>query len=243
MLHAGIANCSMWDPQFDHFSRAHRVIRYDMRGFGRTRAPAMDYSGRDDLDRLLDHLGVERVILLGCSMGGALALDYTLEHPERVAALVLIGPGVSGFESALADVTGEEAQEAAYKAGDYERLIELELQMWVDGPGRGPDESDPAVRAQVRAMEVENLTVNTDGYSSRRLDPPAVGRLHEINVPTLVIVGDGDQPDIVEAAHMLAREIKGAQLLELQNVAHVPNMERPAEVNLAIEDFLNGARL
>ncbi|HZQ07750.1 MAG TPA: alpha/beta hydrolase [Anaerolineae bacterium] len=238
MLHAGIASCKMWDPQFEHFAKSHRVIRYDLRGFGKTTAPPMEYSNRDDLLGLLDFLGVERAAIMGCSMGGNIALDFTLEHPERVATLILIAPGVSGHSISSPELQkmGDDV-EAAIEAGDIDRAVELEMRMWVDGPKRTPDQVDPTIRSRVAAMDTASMRINTEGYQPQRLHPPAIERLGEVRVPTLVIIGDADQPDLIELSYRLAREIPNAQLLELHDVAHLPNLERPEEVNQAIENF------
>lgn len=239
MLHAGIAHSAMWDPQFAYFKDAYHVVRFDQRGFGKTTSATQDINRRADVLALLDHLNLDRAILMGCSMGGSLALDFTLEHPDRVAALILIAAGMSGVQAPADLIRQWEEQDEAYKAGDFERVIDLELKMWVDGPNRTSEQVDPAVRAQVRAMELENLKISNTDYNSTTLEPPAIGRLSEVQVPTLVIFGTGDQPLVVENGQTLAREIPNARTLILENVGHVPNMEKPGEVNRAIRDFLD----
>lgn len=238
MLHAGIAHSAMWAPQVAYFQEDYRVVVYDQRGFGKTTTTTNTFNWRADLLALMNYLQIERAILMGCSMGGSIAIDFALEHPERVVALILIAAGVSGNESSPELVKQWEEQDAAFAAGDNERGIELELQMWVAGPKRTPAQVNPAVRAKIRAMEAENLKINSDGYKPIQLDPPAISRLGEIHVPTLILVGKGDQPSVVELAPKLAREIPNAQLIEFENVAHVPSMEIPAEVNRVIEEFL-----
>lgn len=239
MLHAGIAHSAMWDPQVEFFKNKFRVVCYDQRGFGKTTTTTKIFNRRADLLALLDYLGIERAIVMGCSMGGSIAVDFTLEHPERVAALILIAAGVSGNEPSPELVKAWEEQDAAFAAGDNERGIELELQMWVDGPMRTPAQVNHAVRAKIREMELENLNINTDGYSSAQLEPPAIGRLGEIRVPTLILIGKGDQPHVVNLAPKLAREIPNAKLVEFENVAHVPSMEIAEVVNRLIEEVLN----
>lgn len=238
MLHAGIAHSAMWDAQFASFQKTNQVIRYDQRGFGKTITRTTEFNRREDLRALLDQLNIERAILMGCSMGGSNALDFTLEHPERVSALILIAAGISGTEPP-ADLRAQmEEQDAAYNAAEFDKLIELELKMWVDGPNRTPAQAPAPVREKIRAMELENLKINTDGFKSIPLDPPARARLREIQAPTLVVIGTGDQPFVIEQAQMLAREIPNAQLLMLEQIGHVPNLEKPDEVNRAIENFL-----
>lgn len=239
MLHAGIAHSAMWDPQFEYFAKSYQVIRYDQRGFGKTTTTSKEFNRRADLRALLDELEIERAILLGCSMGGSLAIDFTLEHPERVSALILIAAGYSGFESPPELVKQWDEQDAAFAAGDLERVVDLELKMWVDGPNRTPDQVPSHVREKIRAMELDNFKIDTDGYKPVQLEPPAIGRLGEIKIPTLVIYGAGDQPVVIENCQTLAREIPNAQVLILENIGHVPSMEMPDEVNRAIEKFLS----
>jgi pimeloyl-ACP methyl ester carboxylesterase len=139
LVHAGIADGRMWEGQLGAFARRYRVIRYDMRGYGRSAMVEGPFSHREDLRALLDSLGIERAFLVGCSMGGGTIIDITLEHPGRARALVLVGSAVSGFEDG--DDPPEQWEElvAADEAGDLGRVSELEVQMWVDGPYRSPD--------------------------------------------------------------------------------------------------------
>src|SRR5690242_4972987 len=98
LIHAGIANSRMWDAQVEAFAQRYRVIRYDTRGFGKTRTEETSYSNRQDLYDLLNHLGVEKAYVLGLSRGGQIAIDFTLEHPKMVAALIPVAAGFSGFD-------------------------------------------------------------------------------------------------------------------------------------------------
>ena len=119
-IHAGVADCRMWDPQFELFARKFRVIRYDLRGFGKSEMPDGRYANRRDLRNVLQHLGVEKAALVGCSMGGETAIDFALEHPERVTAIVPVGAGVNGWDQwsdAMIRHIGEFMRLA--KAGDH----------------------------------------------------------------------------------------------------------------------------
>jgi pimeloyl-ACP methyl ester carboxylesterase len=131
-------------------------------------------------------------------------------------------------------------EEAALKAGDMERAVEINLRMWVDGPFRAPDAVDPAVRPRVYEMLTHNLPREGEG-EARDLEPLAAGRLGEISAPTLVVVGDKDAPEIVASSRLLAAEIPGARLEVMFDVAHVPNMERPDEFNRIVLEFLESA--
>jgi pimeloyl-ACP methyl ester carboxylesterase len=221
------------------FSRGYRVIRHDMRGFGRSPMVAGPYSHHADLRALLDALGVERAAFVGCSMGGATVIDFALENPERVEALVLVGSAVGGFE--FDEEPPEEWDElvAADEAGDLERVSELEVRMWVDGPRRGPDAVDPGVRNLVREMNLIALE-NEALQLGEELEPlaPAATRLSQIRAHTLVLVGDEDRPRTLAAADLLERHLPNARKTVMPGTAHLPNMERPEEFDRLVLDFL-----
>ena len=239
-VHAGIADHRMWDDQFDVFAQQYRVIRYDARGFGRSDMPPGPFAFRDDLYGLLKHLGAEKAWLVGCSMGGATSLDFTLEHPEMVGALVLIGSGLGGYpyEESPLDTEAEDA----IKARDFERANELDLRLWVDGLNRTPEQVRPGVRERVSEMNMASLRRidEQEQAQQQRLDPPAAGRLGEIGAPTLVIVGDRDVRDIQRIADALEQGIPNARKVVMADAAHVPNMEWPDEFNRIVLDFLGG---
>lgn len=242
LVHAGIADGRMWDGQMPAFARHHRVIRYDMRGFGGSAMVEGPYSHHDDLRAFLDFLGVERASFVGCSMGGQTVLDFAPGNPEKVAALVLVAPSVSGFE--LEDEQPPEEWDdlvSAYAAGDLERVSDLEVRIWVDGPHQGSDAVDPAVRDLVREMDLIALRNEASGLGEERLSGrPAAERLAEVRAPTLVVVGDGDRPRILAVADLLEDGIAGAWKIVMPGVAHLPNMECPRVFERIALDHLEG---
>ncbi len=174
-------------------------------------------------------------------MGGATVIDFALENPERVEALVLVGSAVGGFE--FDEEPPEEWDElvAADEAGDLERVSELEVRMWVDGPRRGPDVVDPAVRDLVREMNLTALRNEaTQPGEEREPEVPAASRLSQIQAPTLLIVGDEDRARTLAAADLLERRLPDARKTAMSGTAHLPNMERPEEFNRLVLDFLEG---
>lgn len=242
-LHAGIANLHMWDDQFSAFADRFRVVRYDHRGFGESRAPAGPASAAGDVFGMLRFLNIDKTYLVGCSMGGGMALDFTLAHPEMVDGLVLVGPGISGMPDDGNDPLQETWKEiqAAAKAGDYDKANELELRVWVDGLGRTPDQVNPAYRAKASAMN-RALYDHEDEMSAiewQPADPPAYPRLETVSAPTLLIVGDRDVPDIQQAVDVLAARIPGAKKVVLHDTAHLPSMELPDQFNQVLGDFLS----
>lgn len=245
LIHSGIADLRLWDDQMDAFAAHHCVIRYDVRGYGRTPHPPGTFAHHDDLRALLDHLGVDQAGVLGCSMGGAIAIDFTLAYPQRVTALVPVASAVGGYDPDESDVVAKEKREklfaevnAAYDNGDLEGAAHLLAKVWMDGPKRLPDQVDPMVRARATAMMIDLFKLPEDAGTEQPLEPPAVSRLAEIKVPTLVVVGNYDVEKILMAADYLAGSISVARKMVIPNVAHYPNMERPAEFNQAVLDFL-----
>ena len=243
LVHAGISDGRMWDAQVDAFSVHHRVIRYGLRGFGRSPMVPGPFSHHADLRALLDALGVDRAVFVGCSMGGGAVIDFALENPERAEALVLVGSAVGGFE--FDEGPPEEWDElvAADEAGDLERVSELEVRMWVDGPRRGPDVVDPTVRDLVREMNLIALK-NEATQLGEELEPErsAASRLSGIQAPTLVLVGDEDRARTLAAADLLEGEIPNVRKTVMPGTAHLPNMERPGEFNRLMLDFLEARK-
>src|SRR5579884_1506183 len=159
LIHGGLMDNTMWDEQFAAFAQCYRTIRYDIRALGQSDLPtgSEPYSMYEDLHALLKFLGVEKTYMLGLSMGGSIAIDFTLAHPEMVDALVLVGPGLNGYDFTPGDMAPLfEEEEAAYERGDFEQASKLENRIWVDGRGRTPEQVNPAVRKHVYDMNLHN---------------------------------------------------------------------------------------
>ncbi len=204
--HGGLVDNHLWDDQFNEFARHFKVIRYDMRGFGDSgmiKNGMESYSMERDLFSLLQFLDIQKRYVLGLSMGGALSIDFTLQYPEMVDALITVGAGLSGFEEDDPEElkAKDEEMEEAFKSGDIARSVEISLQIWTDGPFRTPEQVDPQVRERVRAMTTHNFERGDDEeVRPQHLEPPAAGRLSEIHVPTLIIVGSQDIEIILSIA-------------------------------------------
>lgn len=244
LIHAGVADCRMWDEQFPAFARHHRVIRYDARGFGRTTSENVSFSNRQDIVDLLRHLGIERTAIMGVSRGGSIALDFTLEHPELVTALIPVAGGVGGFQAepteAEAPIFAEYERLEAQK--DYDALTDFEVHVWGDGPCQPEGRAAASVREQLREMIANNYRAHQhEELQPRVLEPPAAGRLSEVRVPTLVIWGDVDFSDVIAAMKRLAEGISGAQHAVFPGTAHMLNMEQPERFNQVVLEFLGKA--
>jgi pimeloyl-ACP methyl ester carboxylesterase len=241
LVHAGIANNEMWDDQFREFAKGYQVIRYDMRGYGKTEPVDGEYSRYEDLYGILKFLGVEKAILIGCSMGGEASMNVTLEHPEMVKALIMVCSGPDGYELDEEPPPQWDEMVKAWKAGDLDQTAELEAQIWMDGIGQPRDRVPAAVRNKMMAMNRIALEHEKKGLGKEKppLDPPAAQRLSEIHVPTLIIVGDYDTPFSQAAGDYMVEHITGAQKVTMPT-AHLPSMERPDELNQHVQKFLSG---
>jgi 3-oxoadipate enol-lactonase len=234
LLHAGIADRRMWDPQVAVLAERYRVVRHDFRSFGASPEGDQPIYHYRDLFGLLEALQIDCAALIGASLGAAVAVDFTLAHPARVSALVLVGPALGGYDLTPAFKRHGGGLRAAFASNDEAAIIEEHLRLWVDGIGRKPEQVNPTVRERMR--ELVGRTI--DAQDGEPLDPPAIARLGEIRVPTLVVAGDEDLPESKETADILARGIPGARKVIIANAAHVPNMEQPDEFNRIVIDFL-----
>jgi 3-oxoadipate enol-lactonase len=204
--------------------------------------PEGPYALRDDLLAVLRSLGIAQATLVGCSMGGATAIDFALEHPEMVSALVLVGSGVTGLNdpSQLSDDTIKHwtALMKAIRDGDADRAREIDAKYWIDGPSRDPSRVDPVYRNRARQLHRENFSLQRFATQEEPLKPAAIGRLAEVKVPTLVVIGDNDEPDLVKLADRLTAEIPNATKVQIENAAHLPSLEHPELFNKILSDFL-----
>jgi 3-oxoadipate enol-lactonase len=242
--HGGLVDNHLWDDQFDEFAKYFKVIRYDIRGFGDSgmlKNGMEPYSMERDLYSLLQFLGIEKAYVLGLSMGGALVIDFTLQYPEMVDALITVGAGLSGYEEDDPEELKAKfaTMDEAFKSGDIPRSVEISLHIWTDGPHRTPGQVDPQVRERVRAMTTRNFERGDDEeVRPQHVEPPAAGRLSEIQVPTLIIVGDQDVEIILKIADTLEKGIAGSKKVVIPGAAHHLNMEKPEAFNRVVIDFL-----
>ena len=237
-LHAGVADLRMWEPQVAAFARHFDVIRPDMRGFGKSELPAGRWSPVADLLALVDELHLKPAHLVGCSMGGAVAIDFALEHGERISRLVLVGPGIGGanFGAKYPDLFAD--AEAAEKADDHTAIVEADARIWLDGPRRRPGYVKDPIRKLFFEMN-SNFDSDWDSAPIDHIAPPAVERLHEITATTLVVVGDEDAPPVFDAVELLMEKVPHARKALIHDAAHLPNLEHPEEFNSAVLGFLH----
>lgn len=235
LIHGFTLDTRMWDDQFLTLAERFRVIRYDLRGFGRSSPPAAPYSHVEDLRELLDHLDIEQAALVALSKGGGVALDFALSHPQRTQALALIDTILGGHVwsdegSARDALVWQEARRGGIPAAKAS---------WLAHPLFAPAMRQPEVAAQ--------LTQIIDDYSGwhfvnknpeQHLHPPAAQRFHELTMPILVIVGEHDLPDFQHIAAEIGQHAPDAHTLVVPGAGHMANMEAPELVNHALLTFL-----
>jgi 3-oxoadipate enol-lactonase len=242
LIHAGIADSRMWDEQFPVFAQRYRVIRYDVRGFGQTRLEPGTFANHEDVRMLLNALGAQKAHIIGVSFGSAIALDFTLAHPDVVASLVMVSPGASGVEPSERIRQFIRDENALVEQGDIEGATELNMRLWVDGIHRRPEQVNATVRQRVYDMQYHAFTIPMpDGVEEEELHPPAITCLSEVRAPTLIIVGDLDLPEKLQLAAQLASDIPGARQHIIAGAAHMPSMEQPEAFKRVVLDFLNGS--
>ena len=235
LVHGFTLDTRMWDDQFDVLARNHRVVRYDLRGFGRSSLPKGPYGHADDCLALMQSLGIAKATVIGLSAGGRIAIDLAVRHPSAVTRLVAIDTFVGGYVTTQGYRDAFNAMIAAARAGDMAKAKSL----WLAHPLFIPANEQPAVVARLKQM--------VDTYSGFHwasanpevpLSPPAVNGLASLRVPFLVIVGERDIEDVQAMTNLLAREIPGAQKVTIPRIGHMSNMEAPQQVNAALLKFL-----
>jgi pimeloyl-ACP methyl ester carboxylesterase len=240
LIHAGVADRSMWDDVVPHLVDSHTVLRYDMRGFGETtELEPTEWGAHDDLIAVLDGLDISHTAVVGVSMGGGAAINAVLEHPERFTALVAVNPGLGGFE-----YSPDEWEEtlwdrivASFKEGRHDDTARMEMEMWLAGPHRSLEDMDSALIERMRpwlltAYGKEPTTENVP------VEPPAAGRLGEIGVPTLVMLGELDVPGMKPVVDFITEHVPGATRADVPGVAHLVPLEQPDEFARALLEFL-----
>ncbi|MFF0292527.1 alpha/beta fold hydrolase [Kitasatospora sp. NPDC004614] len=221
LLHPGVGDSRIWDGLLPELTARHRVIRYDVRGYGRSPQPTTAYSPLADLHAVLDHFGLDRVRLrlVGCSMGGGTALGFALQQPERVESLVLLCPGVPGYPW-----PDEPELDAEYDrlvaADDLDGLTAYGLREWA---ASGADEAASSqLRSAARAWPGEDI--------HQQPDPPVFDRLTELTaIPATVLIGDLDRPAAIDCAEQTATRLTCA-LIRLPDVDHLPPLRAPDTV-------------
>lgn len=235
-LHADTLDSRQWEEQFKYFSNRYHVVRYDMRGFGKSDIPSSEpYSFAEDLNLLMEELSLQKAHLVGLSLGGAEILNFARVHPQKTISLVLADSGINGdgFERSFKD--------SIKVVIDLARMGELAKarREWTNLSFFDVSRDNTKVWQKVEQMINDTSCYRWYGNNQpTALKPPAVERLSEIHIPTLVIVGEHDIPDFQRKAQLLHKGIQDSELFTLPRAGHLSNMDNPNAFNLAVDTFL-----
>jgi pimeloyl-ACP methyl ester carboxylesterase len=236
LVHGFSLDLRMWDDQVPALAERYRVVSYDLRGFGRSAIPesGVHYHHLDDLVGLLDHLAIERAAVVGLSLGGAVALDAVLRHPDRFSALVLVDAVMPSFDAPdLSALTGP-----IWSAG-RELGADAARRLWIGCPLFTIANERPSCRNALRRIIGDYSGWGwTDPDPGTWAEPDCAAQLHRIAVPTLVVVGEQDIDGMRRMSDALAEGILGARIVVLPGLGHMPNMEDPAAFNRIVLRFL-----
>jgi len=233
-LHAGLADSRMWDREVEYFSGKYSVLRFDARGYGKSDAPVEPYVPVDDLHELLRYLGIDRACVIGLSMGGTVAIDFAIAHPAVVSCLV-IAAGTPGWQPFSDDLAQRVASilEAGQRRGPS-----AVVDGWLRDPMLAAAKAQPRVIQQLKMF----LTQNARGFLGTPLmRPPDIASpdLANLKIPTLVIVGNRDDPEIVERSQTMTRDIPGARQVIINGAGHMVNLEKPQEFDRVLAQFID----
>lgn len=226
--HGWLDDCSAWNSQIELFAKNHTVILYDHRGHGRSDKPRADYSVKalsNDLDSFMQTLKLERVTLVGFSLGGMVALMFTLQHPAKVSKLVLVG-------------TTAKMAMPAHILSALRYILPYRTFVRIASKPRFYKPSQHIIEDFIpRAMKVPKYAAYkcfaelTNNYDIRN-------RVSYIKVPTLIIVGEKDMTNLKGSQH-LSREIEGSRLQVISGCGHSVMIEKPEEFNQILQQFID----
>jgi pimeloyl-ACP methyl ester carboxylesterase len=247
LIHAGVADLRAWDDVVPHLTRAgYRVIRHDLRGFGRSTTEDVEFSHQADVRAVLDAAGVERAVLVGNSKGGQICIDTAIESPARVVAVVSVAGGVGGFDGGQTpeEVPINEEYERVDSAEPFDAvaLTDFEVKVWTAGPLQPLDRVSPELRTRMFEMGLPLNQPDRVAGRQLRLDPPANDRLDELRCPVLAIAGTLDFSECVATARHLEANAPDARALIWDDVAHMIGLEQPGRLAAAIASFVEPLR-
>lgn len=245
LIHAGYLDSRMWDNQVKAFSKKYRVIRYDVRGFGRSSRSKAKYSDAADLLALLDHLKIRKAVLVGVSNGGRISFDFAVEHPDRVAAMIPVDFGIKGYRSSGPEENKlwkkVSEQEPEYlrlrKEGKFREAAAIDVDLWTSA-------LSGKAREQILDIAQENVHTDDDDPDSFQIspEPPAFQRLGVLKMPILMIMGHRDVPGMIALNRRVHSLIPESELVIIEGADHIPSLSKPEEFNRTVIGLLDKIR-
>lgn len=238
LLHGNFNDHQIWNEQVEQLTESYQVIRYDLRGYGRSSTPTVSFSNVDDLKALIDFLKLDQVTLVGSSLGGGVAIDFTLTYPHLIHRLILACPSINGHRLPLRMTWQGIKNFYITQHKGKERAIEafIDNPFWqYYFPASAKEEAVTKVLQNVRNV---NNFCRFSPNLSKAARSSAIGRLDEITAPTLIIISDQDHPYNLQSAQLLHAKLRHSTKMIMQNCRHLPFVENPSEFNKAVLNFL-----
>lgn len=242
-VHAGFQDHTMWNDQVAHFSKKYKVIVFDVPGHGQTTAGPERPQAADVILALMNGLKLEKTALVGLSLGGAMATDFAVQHPQKVSKLVLVGSGLSGWdENRKVDTTTTQyitALMGALNNKDTAGAATVFVQNWFAGPARSRANFSDKLWQEGYAITHQNMLKHKASGWPRFAQPAAIHQLSALTMPVLIITGEIDMPEVLLMNRWLKEHIPNARQVLLPGVAHMVNLEQPDQFNKLLDDFLS----
>ena len=242
LLHAGLQDHRMWDQQVPALAKSHQVITLDLPAHGKTTGWDTTFLMADILKAVMDSMKIQKASFVGLSFGAVSVTDIALKYPERISKLVLIAPGLLGWDEFIKQDSISkpvlDSLDAVFKETNMTKQAEVFTQVWCVGPFRKLNDVNQNVRTYIYDTTLKNIRDHADDYWPRFAETKAAQRITNIKVPVLIIGGNRDVPLINNVCDFLEKSIKGSKRVTIPNVAHMLNMEDAAAVNKALLGFL-----
>jgi pimeloyl-ACP methyl ester carboxylesterase len=238
LIHGGYLDHTMWDNQVEFLNiNDFMTIRFDDIGHGKSISGKEKVYSHEIIAALLNEVKIDRVHIVGLSWGAMVAMDYTLEYPEKVGKLLLMSPGLNGWEYFKDEKakSNYKKRQQAQKGNNKNLFVEYFQKNWTDGPDSDSLRIDPEVRNKIGEIMKRNVENHwNEDWSHLEEDPPAIERIDDIKAETLIVTGNLDGKDIQMIAEKLDNDIRNSRRVEIKKVAHTLSLEKPRKTNRII---------
>jgi pimeloyl-ACP methyl ester carboxylesterase len=237
LIHAGFSDRRDWMHQISDFGKKYNTIAYDQRGSGNSSVIKTEFSPADDLKAITDYLKIEKAYLVGHSIGGTIAIDFALQYPEKISALILVASGLNGYSWSKEYI---ELMGAIWSVPQPEEMTK----QFLSAPFYSVSMNEPSIKFDIDTITKESFqkVLTWETFDIRDVHwyfPDSISKLKELKVPTLVIYGDKDSEDIKKIAQLLSKNIQNVKAVQIKNTDHLLNFGKPDELNKIVLDFIS----
>jgi len=234
LLHDGVVDSASFDEMWALLCKDFRVVRYDRRGYGKSPAAKAAYSAQDDLAAVMAAAKLDRVSLVGFSFGGGLALSYAIQHPEQVDRLIMSGAAINGFAVSKHFTDRNMRIGLPMIVGNFDGVIaNAAKDPYLLAPGH-----DAALAKAIALSKASPQNFRHQMRDPLKSWPSDLPRMPELKIPTLILVGDHDIPDVHAMAGVAQVLIPGSKRVVVRDSGHLMQLEHPKEIADLIADFV-----